>query len=65
MSLYDGAKTRVGMDSELSEDFEVKVGMPYGSVCHIVFAVVVDVVTEFVKEGVRSELLYADDNPDE
>ena len=23
--LYDGAKTRVGVDSELSEEFEVKV----------------------------------------
>ena len=27
MSLYEGAKTRVGVDSELSEEFEVKVGM--------------------------------------
>ena len=27
MSLYDGAKTRVRVDSELSEEFEVKVGI--------------------------------------
>ena len=27
MSLYEGAKTRVRVDSELSEEFEVKVGM--------------------------------------
>ena len=27
MSLYGGAKTRVRVDSELSEEFEVKLGM--------------------------------------
>ena len=27
MSLYEGAKTRVGVDYELSEEFEVKVEM--------------------------------------
>ena len=27
MNLYEGAKTRVGVDSGLSEEFEVKVGM--------------------------------------
>ena len=32
MSLYDGAKTWVGVDSELPEEFEVKVGMYQGSV---------------------------------
>ena len=31
MSLYEGAKTRVRVDSELSEEFEVKVGMQQGS----------------------------------
>ena len=30
MSLYEGAKTRVGVDSELSEEFEVKLGMHHG-----------------------------------
>ena len=30
-SLYEGAKTRVRMDSELFEEFEVKVGMYQGS----------------------------------
>ena len=29
---HDGAKTRVRVDSELSEEFEVKVGMHQGSV---------------------------------
>ena len=32
LSLYEGAKTRVGMDSELSEGFEVKVGINQRSV---------------------------------
>ena len=50
------------MDSVLSEEFEVKVGMHRGSVLSpFLFAVVVDVVTEFVREVVQIELLYADD----
>ena len=62
MSLYVGAKTRVRVDSELSEQFEVKVGMHQGSVLSpFLFALVVDVVTEFAREGALSELLYADD----
>ena len=32
MSLYEGAKTRIRVDSELSEEFEVKLGMHQGSV---------------------------------
>ena len=32
MSLYEGAKTRVRVDSELSMEFEVKVGMHQRSV---------------------------------
>ena len=45
MSLYEGAKTRVRVDSELSEEFEVKVGMHQGSVLSpFLFAVVIDVV---------------------
>ena len=53
MSLYEGTKTRVIVDSELSEEFEVKVGMHQGSVLSpFLFAVVIDVVTS-------SELLYA------
>ena len=62
MCLYEGVKERVRVDSELSEEFEVKVGMHQGSVLSpLLFAVVVDVVTEFVNEGALSELLYADD----
>ena len=43
MSLYDAAKTRVRVDSGLSEEFEVNVGMHQGSVLSpFPFAVVMD-----------------------
>ena len=62
MSLHEGAKTKERVDSELSEEFEVKVGMHQGSVLSpFLFAVFVDVVTEFARRGALSELLYADD----
>ena len=62
MSLYEGAKTRVIVDSELSEEFEVKVGMYQGFVLPpFLFAMVEDVVTKFAREGSLSELLYVDD----
>ena len=62
MSLYEGAKTRVRVDSE----FEVKVGIHQGLVLSpFLFAAVEDVVTEFAREGSLSELLYADDCPNE
>ena len=46
MSLYEGAKTGVRVDSVLS---------PF------LFAVVIDVVAKFAMEGALSELVYADD----
>ena len=50
------------MDTELSEEFDVKVGMHQGfMLLPFLFAVVVDVVTEFAREGALSELLNADD----
>ena len=61
MSLYEGVKTRVRLDSELSSELDVKIGMHQGSVLSLFhFAVAVD-VTEFAREGVLSELLYADE----
>ena len=58
-SLYEGAKTRVRVDSE---EFEVNVGMHLGSVLSLfLFALVIDVVTEFAIEGALSELPYVDD----
>ena len=62
ISLYEEAKTRVRVDSELSEEFEVKVGMYQGSVpSPFIFAVVEDGVTKLAREGALRELLHADD----
>ena len=44
MSLYEGARTRVRVDSVLSEEFQLKMGIHQVSVLSF-FAVVVDVVT--------------------
>ena len=50
MSFYVGARTRVRVDSELSEECEAKVGMYQGSVLSpFLLAVVVDVVTVFAR----------------
>ena len=56
MSQYEGAKTRARVDSQLSEEFEVKVMMHQGSVLSpFIFSLVVDVVKEFARKGVPSE----------
>ena len=61
MNLYEGAKTRVRVGLELSEDFEVKVGVHQGSALSpLLFAIVVDVITESARNGLMSEMLYAD-----
>ena len=59
-SLYEGGKTIVRVDSELSEEFEVKVWMYQGSVLSPFLFVLVVNVTESAREGALSELLYAD-----
>ena len=62
MSLHEGAKTRVIVDYELSEEFEVNAGMCQGSVLSpFLFALVIDVVTECARDSELNELLYADD----
>ena len=46
---------------ELSEEFEVKVGVHQGSALSpFLFEIVVDVITESVRNGLMSEMLYAD-----
>ena len=62
VSLYEGAKTRVRVGLEFSEEFEVKVGVHQGSALSpLLFAIVVDMITESVRNGLMSEKLYADD----
>ena len=62
MCLYEGAKTRVRVNSELSEELEAKVGMHQGCVLSpFLFAVVVDFVSNLARERALSELLYGDD----
>ena len=61
ISLYEGAKTRVRVGLELSEEFEVKIGVHQGYMLSpMVFATVVDEVTENVRNGLMSEM-YLDD----
>ena len=45
---------------ELSGEFEAQMGRQKNLCCHLL-AVVVDVVTDLAREGVLSELLYAND----
>ena len=62
MRLFEGAKVRVRVDSELSEEFDIKVRMHQGSLLlPFRLEVVVDVISELVREGALSELLYVDD----
>ena len=62
MSLYDGAKTRVRVGSAYLEGIEVKIGVHQRFVLSpLLFAIVVDVITENARRGVVNESLYADD----
>ena len=61
MKLYDNAKTRVRVGSGLSEEFMVGVGVHQGSALSpLLFAIVVDVLSEEVRRGELMQLLYAD-----
>ena len=58
MSLYDGAETRVRMESAHSEEFKAKIGVDQASVLSpLMFAIVVDVITEKARRVVVNELL--------
>ena len=58
MSFY---KTAVSVDAELSSSFSVKVGVHEGcALSPLLFIVVMDVLTEDVRDGSMMELLNAD-----
>ena len=62
MSLYKGYKTAFSVDRELSSSFSEKVGVHQGSALSpLLFIMVMDVLTEDVRDGSLMELLYADD----
>ena len=62
MSLYEGAETKVRVGSRLSEEFSVKVGVHQGFVLSpLLFAMVIDEVTENARKGWMKQILYADD----
>ena len=62
MSLYESSRTKVRVGSRTSDEIEVRVGVHQGSVLSpLIFAIVVDVVTEHAREGLLNEILYADD----
>ena len=62
MSLYEGSKTKIKVGSEFSEEFHVAVGIHQGPVLScLLFAIVVDVMTENAREGLMKEVFYADD----
>ena len=61
MSLYKGCKIAVSVDGELSSSFSVKVGFYQGSALSpLLFIMVMDVLTEDVRDGSLMELFYAD-----
>ena len=61
MSLYKGCKTAASVDRELSSSFSVKVGVHQESVLSQPLCIMVmDVLTEDVRDGSLMELLYAD-----
>lgn len=62
MSLYKDCETAVSVDGELSSSFSVKNGVHQGSTLSpLLFIMVMDALTEDVRDGLLMELLYADD----
>ena len=62
MSFNHGAKTKVRVGSEWSEQFLVQVGVSQISVLlSLLFAIAVDVISENAREGLVNKIWYADD----
>jgi len=61
-SMYQDVRSRVRVNSEFSEDFEVKVGVHQGSVLSpLMFIIVLEALSREFRTGCPWELLYADD----
>ena len=62
MSLCKGCKTAVSVDGELSSSFSVNVSVHQGSALSpLLYIMVMDVLTEDVRDGSLMMFLYADD----
>ena len=62
MSLYNGCETTFSVDGELSSSFSVKDGVHQGSaLIPPLFIMVMDVLTEDMRDGSLMELLYVND----
>ena len=62
INLYDGAKSRVRLGSAYSDELEAKVGVHQGFLLlPLLFAIVLDVITENARRGLINELLHGDD----
>ena len=58
MSLYQGAKTKVRVGSELFKEFLVQVSVHQRSVLSpLLLAIAVDVISENAREGLMNEIL--------
>ena len=62
LNRYKGARTKVKVGTHSSEEFEVIVRVHrISNISPLLFANVVDVVTNEIKESMPQEILYADD----
>ena len=63
MSLYKGCKTAVSVDGKLSSSFSVKVGVHQRfALSPLFFIMVMDILTEHVRDGSLMELLFSDES---
>ena len=62
MEMYEGSKTTVKSAAGVTEPFNVKVGLHQGSALSpLLFAIVMDVLTEHIRREAPWNMLYADD----
>ena len=62
INLHEGSSTKVRVGSGTSEEFGVHVDLHQGAVLSpLIFAIVVDVVTDHAREGLLNEILHVDD----